>query len=831
MTVLFHLSGNSALTNESLMLYIGVFAYGEQRFELTFNPCNANINSLCPLNSSIPIEASGIIPVAPSDISGIPLIAFSIPDFEGQAILRIFANSTESQIGCYSAVVTNGSTFSHPTAVGPILGIFAAVALFASVAVAIYGHNVADTRKHYAHSVSVFVVFSVFQHIFFTGALSMNWPSVLVAFWSNYAWSAGMIYSEPMQNTINQFIGSNKGNISMVGSAPAGVDIPGLGGGYEISQIYRRSAAAPFETFDGVVGTTFETRALEHALSRRDALVNSSTGYSWYGSSAQPGLPLPGNYSGFAGTLAQEGIPASNAFMTGFLWLLILIVCVAAAIAALKGVVEGLVRIRVVKTDRFDVFRKHWIAFTMAAVLRICYIAFFMIIFSTLFQFTLGGSNHIIGLAAAIFVIFFLGMLGVTAYALYYRLRHQSFKSEPDRLSIEPSKLGFKFSRSSKASENDETKGLASSVPWWRLHFVDKDGETAHVHDDTDYTTKFGWLSSRFRRSKWWFFSFWLMYEFVRACFYGGAAGHALTQVFGLLVVEFIALVATIIMKPFESNRLNLLMVYLLGLSKVVTVALSSAFDARFELERILCTVIGIVIIVIQGILTICLMIAIIVGAISSYMSISRYREEEAFKPRKWQKHRRRFFTHVDQKATDQPKPRLTPIVNVPEEPKEPYFQVSAVRREPKIEDEDPDNENRGEEDDGRPSVDQIATGLPAGQHSRTNSIRSRTSVSNLPYGARRHRASWNAQDFQQEQIPSGMQSRMSIESMRDVPNRHRASSLRSSSRDGPSPLPHVRTNSRRNTMNRPQVTRNSSIVNEEKETDNIATAEDPTRP
>lgn len=43
MTVMFHLAGNTAVKNESLMLYIGVFAYGESRFDLTFNPCNANI--------------------------------------------------------------------------------------------------------------------------------------------------------------------------------------------------------------------------------------------------------------------------------------------------------------------------------------------------------------------------------------------------------------------------------------------------------------------------------------------------------------------------------------------------------------------------------------------------------------------------------------------------------------------------------------------------------------------------------------------------------------------------------------------------------------------
>ena len=293
-------------------MYIGVFAYGQQRFELTFNPCNANINSLCPLNSSIPIEASGIIPVAPSDVAGIPSIALVIPDFEGQAILRIFANSTQSQIGCYSAVVTNGATFSHPAAIGTILGIFALIALVSSVAVAAYGEAVPEIRKHYAHSISVWVVFSVFHHIFFTGALSMNWPSVLVAFWSNYAWSAGMIYSTKMQNSINQFIGSNKGNISTVGAAASGVNANDLGGGYSISQIYKRALSLPSEMSHGV-GSASGPGVFEHTMSRR-ALVNSSSGFSWYGYPVRPGLPLPGNYSGFAGTLGQEDIPASNAF-------------------------------------------------------------------------------------------------------------------------------------------------------------------------------------------------------------------------------------------------------------------------------------------------------------------------------------------------------------------------------------------------------------------------------------------------------------------------------------------------------------------------------------
>ena len=43
MTIIFHLEGETALMSEDIMMNIGVFAYGESRFDLTFDPCNANI--------------------------------------------------------------------------------------------------------------------------------------------------------------------------------------------------------------------------------------------------------------------------------------------------------------------------------------------------------------------------------------------------------------------------------------------------------------------------------------------------------------------------------------------------------------------------------------------------------------------------------------------------------------------------------------------------------------------------------------------------------------------------------------------------------------------
>lgn len=766
-------------------MYIGVYAYGESRFDLTFNPCNANIASLCPMNASVPIVASGIIPVAQSDVAGIPAIALTIPDFEGEAILRIFANSTETEIACYSAVVTNGNTFSQPAAVGTILGIFTLVAVVASFATAVYGDSIPVIRTHYAHSLSVLVVFAVFQHIFFTGALSMNWPSVLVAWWSNFAWAGGMIYSSSMQSSINHLIGNNVGNTSEVGAAGSGSTQESLGGGYDISQIYKRGLSFYKRDFShlsqmlkkDVASDIYRrdhsqmlkrdviSRTVEQVVQRRD-LANSSSGYHWYGQPVGSGLPLPGNYSGFAGTLAEEGIRVSNAFMTGFLWFLILLVLIAAAVIAFKWVVEAFVAIKLLRKDRLGFFRQHWIRYTGLAALRTLFIGFFMMMLLTMFQFSYESGGGVKAIAAIIFVLLLVGMPGCVAYAFWYRVHTVGTGSKSEQ-AVEQTLERSETDSPGKPSKLSLRKfGLSKSPASFSFRELSQLGsEPGPIHDDEEYVKKFGWLSARFRRSRWWFFAAWIFYEFIRACFYAGASGHPMTQVFGLLIVETLAFAAIVWARPFEATRLNILVVYCLGFSKVTTVALSAAFDVNFNLPRITTTVIGVVIIVIQGILTIITLIAIVVGAISSYMSMTRNRDE--FRPRKLMGIREKYFQHIDQAATDQRPP--PPPVEVYEEPKGPYFNVNSIRRVAKIEDEDPEFVAELAMHEQEPTAsytalsqrsktplpdmfDVTSTPAPGPSRTRATSRASMRSYTNLPYGARPHRPSWTSRDFEQWQ-------------------------------------------------------------------------------
>ncbi|KAL3426588.1 transient receptor potential ion channel [Phlyctema vagabunda] len=733
MTVLFHLAGSTSLRNESVMLYISVQAYGEDRFDLTFNPCSANIASLCPMNNSIPISAEAIIPVSSSDVSGIPSIALVIPDFEGSAQLRIFANSSQTQIGCFEAVMRNGATFSHPAAVSSALGAFTAIALLASFATLIYGASIPQIRTHYAHSLSVLVVFEVFQSIFFSGALSLNWPSVCAAFWSNFAWSAGMIYSPSIIKSVNDFIGVN-GNSSQVGGA--GSTALNNNGGLQ-QQIYGRSLEALYARDAESVEKGHEVASRIFARAENSSVSKS---YHWAGSPIDPGILVPGNWSGFAGELSVVDIPAADAFLTGLIWFIILVVILVGATVLFKWSLESLSAINLVKKDRFATFRTHWLGFTGLIVLRSFFIAFFMMMTLTLFQFSYGGNGGVIAVASIIFLIFFGGILGLAFLACFIRLRLGRYESSPGRLHLQRQKGIFprwKTVPEEEAQKSGATTGK-SSLPFFRVKFVDNNKERLSVHEDPEFIKKFGWLSARYRRTRWWFFAFWVVYQFVRACFIGGARASPSLQVYGIFVVEIIAFIAIVWMNPFEGRRNTALAVWMLGISKVATAGLSIAFLPQHNVARIPTTVIGIIIIIIQGFLTIGVLILIVLGAISTYMSLTRNREH--FRPHGMQGVRNKYLAHLEKKAADLPPPP-TPE---PEEPKEPYFSVKTVRRAPKIEDEDvedvlPDMEN--------PAMQStFSLGNRARANSMANSMRSNHST--VPYGARVHRASWSSRDF-----------------------------------------------------------------------------------
>ncbi|KAL7621220.1 hypothetical protein AAE478_008537 [Parahypoxylon ruwenzoriense] len=763
-TILFHLDGTTNIRNEDIMPR----------------------TSLCPLNATQPVQAFALFQIGPQQVSGIPQIAYEVPDIEGFARIQIFANSSQTEIGCFQAVMRNGNSFSQPESISTVLGVFTVVAIIASFATAAYGVSIPHMRSHYAHSLSVLVVFETFQSIFYSGALSLPWPSVLPAWWSNFAWAAGLVPSADIVHSINPFVGV-RGNASQVGAAGSTV-INNQGG--LTQQIYGRSLASSItsQVIKRAPKVVAETTGV--LMRRQPYDPNNPYDYNWNGDPVEPGMPLPGDWTGFSGELSELSIPGPNAFMVGLVWLLVALGLVTVSLAGLKYSLEGLVKLKWIKQDRLEYFRSHWIGYLSLAVLRTLFIAFFSLTTLAMFQFAIHGAAGPTAIAAIVFFIFMVGMGGMVLYTLHFRLRSSKFSVDPDRVLLRRGKiLGFIPClipvRLSKLKEEEIGEKPVGSLPFVRLHFVDDDPDRKSVHQDEPWIKRFGWLSARYRLSRWWFFAFWLGYQFIRACFLGGAIGNPLAQVFGLFIVDILALVVIAILNPYEGQRNTALAVWLLALTRVATTGLSIAFLPDFSLNRIVVTVIGVVIIVIQSLLTIAVMVLVILGGISSWMSLSRNREY--FTSESLEGVRIRYFEHIAQRATDEPPPpkpepktkaeSKSDLEAFPELPKEPYFSVNSVRRAPKIEDEDEDYVTEM----NPVHIHDAATSAPGPmpRTSRTASISSRHSVSSLPRGARAHRASWSSRDYSQWQADQDRPNPAIARRMSGGPGHVRASSTK----------------------------------------------------
>ncbi|KAK8103157.1 hypothetical protein PG984_016303 [Apiospora sp. TS-2023a] len=761
-TISWHLDGNTNLRSEKLMMYITVDAYGENRFSMTIDPCKMNIYSMCPMNATVPITAWAIFPVGKQQVSGIPQIAYEIPDFEGSVRIQLFANSSQSEIACFQA----------PAAVSSILGIFTVVAIIASFAAAAYGVSIPHMRTHYAHSFSVLVIFETFQSVFFSGALSLQWPSVLPAWWSNFAWSAGLIPVSNMVGSVNKFAGIS-GNGSQVGGA--GSTIINNNGGL-IQQIYGRSLERAADL------------ATEIAPLVRRAPYNPDDpyDYNWGGNPVTPGIPTPGDWSGFGGTLSELNIPAPDAFMLAFLWLIIVLCIITGLIAVFKFSLERLAKQNWIQRDRLEFFRNNWVRYLRVTLLRTLFIAFFSMMVLSLYQFNLRDRAGPVAIAAVVFLLFLIGVGGIAVYALRCRLHSATFSSEPDRILFVSRKVMWYIPWVSlvrlsqlKGKEFNDLKP-AGSLPFVHWHFVhhgDKSAQTK-VHEDETYIKRFGWLSARYRASRWWYFVFWLSYQFVRALFIGAAAQSPMAQVFGLFIVDILAMVAIAAVNPYEGQRNTSVAVWILGLVKIATTGLSIAFLPELALNRMVATAVGVIIIVIQALLVIAVMILVILGGISSWMSL--YRNREYFSSERLEGTRIKYYEHIAKRALDEKAP--LPFEKkkskkslskakaadadeekaIPKAPSEPYFSVRSVRRMTKIEDEDEDNLSvmesttfnnntinsstlnvyKSANDDATDST------IPYPPPLRRASLSSRHSASSLPRAARVHRASWSSRDF-----------------------------------------------------------------------------------
>jgi hypothetical protein len=492
--------------------------------------------------------------------------------------------------------------------------------------------------------------------------------------------------------------------------------------------------------------------------------------YVWSGSPVAPGLPLPGTWSGFPGTLSAVNVPIADAFIVGLIWLLVAIGLVVFAITGLKVLLEGLVSAKKIKQDRLFYFRSHWMGYLGHALQRTLVIAFFTIMTLSMLQFTIRSAVGPVAVAAVAFTLLLIGIIVLVASGCRTATRGGKLGVSSDRVICYQGEMvgkipGLVLIWESTAKRHGVEVRPVFSIPLFRVCHTENDPDQPTVHQDKSFLCKFGWLTARYRRTRWWFLAYHVGYLFCRAAILGGGWQSPHAQIYGVLVVDILNFVVAASLAPFEGTRNTVMGVWILSICKIITTGISTAFLPESNTSRSEAAALGIAIIVIQALTVAALLILVILSAISSFLSLMRNRE--AMDPDWLEPVRVRYFTEMETKARDTLFDYDTePPSQAPAQAPAPTrgFSVISIQRRPKIEDEDEDMNlaalELGPSPDDSSADNQLRVrrhshGSHSG-HSRASSVGTRLSTGSLPRAARPYRASWSSRDFKEHCLPTG---------------------------------------------------------------------------
>lgn len=141
------------------------------------------------------------------------------------------------------------------------------------------------------------------------------------------------------------------------------------------------------------------------------------------------------------------------------------------------------------------------------------------------------------------------------------------------------------------------------------------DGNSSALYDDKTVWRKYNIFYENYKKSYWWLFMPLVVYMFVKGCIIAGADGHGLIQSAGQLIVEALLLLLLIWSRPFSlksSNWINIV----IQVVRVLSVVCILVFVEELGVTQTTKTVTGLVLVVMQSVLTGLLAILIAVNAI-----------------------------------------------------------------------------------------------------------------------------------------------------------------------------------------------------------------------
>lgn len=517
----------------------------------TINLCDLLGGILCPLPTYNFTGADSLTLPSSLDLNSLlPGIAYIIPDVEAFAQLTLTEVGTGNVRACIQSTLSNGWSM-HQRGVEWATG---GIALLALVSAVFYSWSSPDTLT----AVRLLDLIYLFQAIATSGLLALNYPIVYRSYTQNYSWVLGLFAMTPnkgWQSSINNMRRLTGGSVdSSSDSSSSAVSLVNRKlspyNNFVIpQQLLTQAAVAPTVDIASFISGNYTVPAVTEFVSTATANTNVFVGgdvatvTSESSNVLEAGIPI---YT------TDIGIETTNAFMTMFFVVLILILIVVGTLGLGYLVLLAWSRSSWRREDAQRALEKYP-TFARAWGLRGALVCTFPILVFAFYQWTLKDS----WLAILLSVILFVALLICILPPIFFVLR-----------SIIP--LPARWARQDDSTPSHWLAPLIASLRPERYLFL------VPV----------------------------IVAVLVRALVIAFGQSNGLAQVIVLLVLEVIMLVVVSVLRPHRTRGGDILSTFF-AVARVVCTGLMIAFAQSIDLKPIPRVAIGIVIAVIYSVIVV----------------------------------------------------------------------------------------------------------------------------------------------------------------------------------------------------------------------------------
>jgi Transient receptor potential (TRP) ion channel/ML-like domain len=501
--------------------------------------------------------AQGALPIPQKYIDMIPSIAFSIPDLDGMAKLTLSSKDGGQELACLTSSVSNGKTADVP-AVSYITAGVAAAAL-ALTGVSAIGAAGSGAGAHPANP-GFGTVMNWFGGIAMNGMMSVQYPPVYQSFTKNFAWSAGLIPWGQMQTDIDNFRAKTGGNITTNSYAYL----------KNATLIYTAGTSASNSSGAATKRDLSAADLKNQAwLTVRDLSTNINGTELTHGSSSNSSSSITNNHfvHGIESYAEQLLIPNTNTFMTVLLIFAVIVAAIAVGILLLKVILESWALFGSFP-QKLTGFRKRYWGIMARTIVNLILVLYGVWVLYCVYQFT-NGDSWAAKVLAGVTLGIFTGVLAFFSFKIWQIARRYK-KAEGDTTAL---------------FENKET---------WR---------------------KYSLFYDQYKKDTWWIFLPAIIYMLVKGCIIAGGDGHGLRQTAGQLIVEALMLLILLWHRPYVTTAGNVINI-IIQVVRVLSVVCVLVFVEELGISTTGKTITGVVLIVVQSVMTGLLAILIAVNAI-----------------------------------------------------------------------------------------------------------------------------------------------------------------------------------------------------------------------